>query len=77
MSVEGRDPDEIKKEIDQVRTQLAATVDALAERVSPRRIVQCVKARVLAFLQKPVVNISLAVVGVLTVVLVARRICRR
>ena len=72
-----RDPDDIKKEIDQVRTQLAATVDALAERVNPKRIVECVKARVMAFVQNPVVAISLVGVAVLAVVLVVRRIRRR
>lgn len=72
-----RDPDDIKKEIDQVRTQLAATVDALAERVNPKRIAECVKARVVAFVQNPVVTISLVGVAVLAVVLVFRRIRRR
>ncbi|OBF12410.1 DUF3618 domain-containing protein [Mycobacterium sp. ACS4331] len=72
-----RDPEEIKKEIDQARTQLASTVDLLAERANPQRIADDAKAKALAFVQKPAVTISLAGLGVLTVVLVIRRIRNR
>ena len=77
MSVADRDPEEIKKEIDQARTQLASTVDLLAERANPQRIADDAKAKALAFVQKPAVTISLAGLGVLTVVLVIRRIRNR
>ncbi len=72
-----RDPDEIKQQIDQARTQLAATVDSLAERANPQRIADDAKARAVEFVQKPAVMISLAGLGVLTVVLVIRRIRNR
>lgn len=77
MSVADRDPEEIKKEIDQARTQLASTVDLLAERANPQRIADDAKAKALAFVKKPAVTISLAGLGVLTVVLVIRRIRNR
>lgn len=77
MSVADRDPEEIKKEIDQARTQLASTVDLLAERANPQRIADDAKAKALAFVQKPAVTISLAGLGLLTVALVIRRIRNR
>ncbi len=72
-----RDPDTIKQEIDQARDQLASTVDSLAERANPRRIADDLKARVVRFIKKPAVTISLAGVGVVVVVLVVRRIRSR
>ena len=72
-----RDPDTIKQEIDQARDLLASTVDSLAERANPRRIADDLKARVVRFIKKPAVTISLAGAGVVVVVLVVRRIRRR
>ena len=72
-----RDPDTIKQEIDHPRDQLASTVDSLAERANPRRIADDLKARVVRFITKPAVTISLAGVGVVVVVLVVRRIRSR
>jgi hypothetical protein len=72
-----RDPDTIKKDIDQARDQLASTVDTLAERANPRRLADRAKARVIGFVKKPVVVVSLAGVGVVGVVLVIRRIRNR
>jgi uncharacterized protein DUF3618 len=75
--VANRDPDTIKQEIDQARDQLASTVDSLAERASPRRIADGVRARVLGFVKKPVVTISLVGFGALAVVVVIRKIKNR
>jgi hypothetical protein len=75
--VANRDPDRIKQEIDQARDQLASTVDSLAERASPRRIADDVKARVIDFVKKPVVTVSLVGFGALVVVLVIRKIKNR
>jgi Protein of unknown function (DUF3618) len=75
--VADRDPDAIKKEIDVARDQLAATVDSLAERANPRRLADDVKARVIEFVTKPAVTVSLAGVGALVVVVVVRRIRNR
>jgi hypothetical protein len=45
-----RDPDEIAEEIEQTRAELADTIDAIAERISPKRAAsrgaQAVKAQV-------------------------------
>ena len=72
-----RDPDTIKRDIDQARAQLASTVDSLAERANPSRIADDVKVAVVRFVRKPAVAISLAGVGAVVVVLVIRRIRQR
>ncbi len=72
-----RDPDTIKQEIDQARDQLASTVDSLAERANPRRLADDAKTRVIGFVKKPVVAISLAGIGALVVVVVVRRVRNR
>jgi hypothetical protein len=75
--VADRDPETIKKDIDQARDQLAATVDSLAVRANPQRIADDVKAQVVGFVMRPPVLATLAGVGVVAVVLVIRRIRRR
>ncbi|MBS9533468.1 DUF3618 domain-containing protein [Mycobacterium sp. M1] len=72
-----RDPDRIKKDIDQAREQLASTVDILAERANPRRLADQAKARAVGFVTQPAVLASLAGVGGLLVILAVRRIRRR
>ena len=72
-----RDPDTIKRDIDQARDQLASTVDSLAERANPRKIADDLRAGVVRFVKKPAVAVSLAVVGAVVVVLIVRRIRRR
>ncbi|HYZ69204.1 MAG TPA: DUF3618 domain-containing protein [Mycobacterium sp.] len=71
-----RDPDTIKRDIDQARDQLAATVDSLAERANPQRLANDIKAAALRFVKKPAVAVSLAGVGAVVVVIVVRRIRR-
>jgi len=75
--VADRDPDTIKRDIDQARDQLAATVDTLAVRANPQRIANDIKAGVVRFLKKPAVAASLAGVGAVVVVVVVRRVRRR
>jgi hypothetical protein len=75
--VADRDPDTIKREIDQAREQLAATVDSLAERASPRRLANDAKTRAIAFVKKPVVAVTLAGIGALVIVVVVHRIRNR
>jgi Protein of unknown function (DUF3618) len=77
MSVAERDPDTIKQDIDQARDQLATTVDSLAERANPRRLADDAKARVIGFVKKPVVVISLAGIAALAGALAVRRIRNR
>jgi hypothetical protein len=72
-----RDPDAIKQEIDHARDQLASTVDSLAERANPRRLADDAKARVIGFVKKPAVAISLAGLAALTVALAVRSIRNR
>jgi hypothetical protein len=71
--VADRDPDTIKRDIDQARDRLALTVDNLAERANPQRIANDVKAGVMRFVRKPAVAISLAGVGALVILIVVRR----
>lgn len=72
-----RDPDKIKQDIDVARDQLATTVDALAERANPSRIVDDVKLGVMQFVKKPAVAASLAGLGAVVLVLMIRRIKNR
>jgi len=72
--VADRDPETIKQDIDLARDQLAATVDSLAERANPRRLADDLKARVVEFVKKPVVIVSLVGISSIVVVVVVRRI---
>jgi hypothetical protein len=72
-----RDPDTIKQEIDQARDQLASTVDSLAERANPRRLADDAKARVIGFVKRPAVAISLAGIAALAAALAIRKIRNR
>ena len=72
-----RDPETIKRDIDVARDQLASTVDSLAERANPRRLADDLKARVVGFVRKPAVAVSLVGIGSVVVVVVVRRIRNR
>ncbi|BBY30898.1 DUF3618 domain-containing protein [Mycolicibacterium sediminis] len=72
-----RDPDTIKREIDEARDQLAVTVDKLAVRANPRRIADEVKAGIVGFVKKPAVTVTLAGVGAVVFVLFVRRVRNR
>lgn len=72
-----RDPETIKKEIDEARERLASTVDVLAERANPRQLAEDAKTRVIAFAKTPAVVMSLAGIGALGVTLVVRKIKNR
>jgi hypothetical protein len=75
--VADRDPDTIKGEIDVARDQLASTVDALAERANPRKIVDDAKAGVVQFVKKPAVVVSIAGLGTVVLVFWIRGLRRR
>jgi hypothetical protein len=75
--VADRDPEAIKQEIDRARDRLAATVDELTERASPRRLADDLKAGVVSVVKKPAVTFTLIGVGTLAAVLVVRRIRNR
>ncbi|MGA8331050.1 MAG: DUF3618 domain-containing protein [Mycobacterium sp.] len=72
-----RDPDTIKQDIDKAREQLASTVDSLAVRANPRRLVDDAKARAIAFVKKPAVVVSLAGIAAIAATLAVRRIRNR
>lgn len=72
-----RDPESIKRDIDQARDQLALTVDSLAERANPQRLADDFKSAVVGFLKKPAVTASLAGAGALVVLVVVLRIKNR
>lgn len=72
-----RDPDTIKSEIDVARDQLASTVDALAERANPRKIIDDAKSGVIQFVKKPVVMVSIAGLGTAVLVIWVRSRRRR
>ena len=71
-----RDPDTIKQDIEQARTQLASTVDTLAQRANPRRIADDVKSGVVRFVKQPAVAMSLAGLGAVLVALFVRKLRR-
>ena len=75
--VADRDPEAIKQDIDVARDKLAATVDSLAARANPRRVADDVKLRLVEFVKKPAVMVSLAAVGALVVLVVVRRVRSR
>jgi Protein of unknown function (DUF3618) len=71
--VADRDPEAIKQDIDVARDKLAATVDNLAARANPRRLADDLKLRLVAFVKKPAVTVTLAGAGALVVVVMVYR----
>ena len=69
-----RSPEQIQQEIDAARESLAATLDELAFRTSPKRLTEQGKAKVQEFLQSPPGKALIAAVGSLVAFLVVRRI---
>ena len=72
-----RDPRQIQLEIDAARESLAATLDQLAYRGSPKRIKAEGQAAVQRFLQSPVGLAAVGAVGLLLTVVVVQRIRHR
>jgi Protein of unknown function (DUF3618) len=72
-----RDPEQIQREIESSRTQLAATLDELADRVSPKRLAGEAKNSATAFLQTPVGMALVGGVALLIALGVARRVRNR
>jgi hypothetical protein len=71
--VADRDPEAIKQDIDLARDKLAATVDTLAARANPRRLADDIKLRLVEFVKKPAVTMTLAGAGALVVAVVVYR----
>ena len=72
-----RDPEQIQREIESSRTQLASTLDELAERVSPKRLVGEARTSATDFLQTPVGMAAIAGVALLIALGIARRVRSR
>ncbi|MDQ2707751.1 MAG: DUF3618 domain-containing protein [Actinomycetota bacterium] len=71
-----RDPDTIQREIEEARDALADTLDALAERAHPKRLVEGGKQAAQEKLEDPRVRYALIAVGGLVALLLARKIFR-
>lgn len=69
-----RDPEKIQREIEASRTQLAATLDQLADRTSPKRLAGEARESVTLFLSSPPGFAVLGVVGLLVALRVARAV---
>ena len=69
-----RETDNIERDIERARDQLASTIDELSVRANPKRLVDTVKTGVRAKLDEPAVRIALAGIGAVVVVLVVRKV---
>lgn len=72
-----RDPDQIQREIESSRTQLASTLDQLAERVSPKRLAGDAKDSAVTFFRSPPGYAVIGAVALLVALGVARRVRSR
>ncbi|MFL6128143.1 MAG: DUF3618 domain-containing protein [Mycobacteriales bacterium] len=72
-----RDPEQIQREIETSRVQLASTLDQLAERTSPKRLAGQARESVLVFLSSPPGMAVLGAVGLLVALRVARVVRNR
>lgn len=71
-----RDPDTIQREIEDARKALEGTLDELAERANPKRLVEGVNESAQAKLGDPKIKFALIGVVVLVVLLLLRRLFR-
>ena len=69
-----RNTDNIERDIEAARDQLAATLDELSVRVDPKRLAENTKPSAVATLNEPAVKFSLIGVGVVVAILVVRKI---
>ena len=71
-----RSPEQIQQEIDAARESLAATLDDLAFRTSPKRLSDQAKAKAQEFLQSPPGMAVVGGVGLLVTFVATRRVVR-
>ena len=71
-----RSPEQIQNEIDAARESLAATLDELAFRTSPKRLSDQAKEKALAFLQSPPGIAVVSAVGLTVTFVATRRVVR-
>jgi hypothetical protein len=72
-----RDPRQIQLEIDAARESLAATLDQLTYRTSPKRLKTQAQEAVVRFLQSPAGKATIGAVGVVVTVVVVRAVRSR
>jgi hypothetical protein len=72
-----RDPDQLVKQIERTRENLARTIDTLTERVSPANVAKRAVSKLRDQASRPEVQIGAAAVTVVTVALVVWRWRRR
>jgi len=68
-----RDPDQLVKEIERTRENLARTIDTLTERVSPANLAKRALSQVRDQVSRPEVQVGAAAVAVVTVALLVWR----
>ena len=71
-----RDPDTIERDIEQARDALAATLDELTDRTSPKRFVETGKASMRQRLADPRVRYPLILIALLIAAAMLRRMFR-
>jgi uncharacterized protein DUF3618 len=71
-----RDPDTIQREIEQARDALAGSLDVLAERANPKRLVEGGKESAKKTLSDPRIKYALIGVGTLVGLLLLRKLLR-
>jgi hypothetical protein len=76
-AVAGRDPDALVAQIETTREDLAQTIDALAQRVSPAGNIRMVRERIAEQIARPQVRMAAAAAGVAVAGLVVLRIWSR
>jgi hypothetical protein len=69
-----RNTDNIERDIEAARDQLASTLDELSVRANPKRLVENTKRSVVGTLNEPAVKFSLIGVGAVVAILVIRKI---
>ena len=73
----GRDTEDIEREIEKARNQLASTLDELTVRANPRNLVANTKQTVVAKLNQPAVKkYAIMAAGAVVGLLVLRKILR-
>jgi Protein of unknown function (DUF3618) len=72
-----RDPDQIQREIETSRVQLASTLDELAEKVSPKRLAGEARTSAVTFLRTPIGMAAVGGVALLVALGMARRFRNR
>lgn len=71
-----RDQDSIERDIERARDALAATLDQLGEKASPKRLADNAKTTALTKLRDPKVKYPLIGAGVLIGILLLRKLLR-